>query len=363
MPGKGKAHRMTNENKPEKPKPDRKKYLIGQYIGNLIGAVIVTASLAWVVFGLFEEDKGNELEVQAFMLVFVSCFMLIQCHTALVNTRKDFIKGKWVMGDEPPSVEPDSIINPWRRMVWLALPLGMVTALVACMAVPLLGKGPYSLLTIDIIAFAALFPVSTIIIGKILPLDQASFTTALEKPKPENPLPFTRYFLIEYVGPWIVLQGLINFGIGVKQFIHETEIHPDAVAGGGVPASLMAMDFGIVFGIIVFFMFLASDGQVRLDVRLGRVAGRTFKRRRLGEAGVPLIALVVVLATAAIMAAVGAMATVAFLVTGVESFSVISAAVLKAFAAVLGCLAGCGLGVWWGTRRETSLIQDEAQES
>jgi len=289
--------------------------------------------------------------------------MLIQCHTALMNTRKDFIKGKWVMGDEPPALEPDSIINPWRRMAWLALPLGIVTALVACFIVPMAGSGPYSLLTIDIIAFTPLFIVSTIIIGKILPRDQASFTAALEKPKSESPLPFTRYFLIEYIGPWVVLQGLINFGIGVKQFIHETEIHPDAVAGGGIPASVVAMDFGIVFGIIVFFMFLASDGQVRLDVRLGRVAERAFRRKRLGRLGLPVIALCVVVDTAIIMAITGAVAGAVFWVAGIESFSVASAAVLKTVAAALGCFAGCGIGIWWGTRRESALIQDEAQES
>ena len=114
----------------EKPKPGPKKYIVLQYVGNMIGAVLVTLCLVYVVFGLFESGQASLIEVQSFLLVFIASFMIIQCHTALINTRKDYLKGKWITEQGGP--QPDNIINPWRRIGPLALPAGIATAVAVC---------------------------------------------------------------------------------------------------------------------------------------------------------------------------------------------------------------------------------------
>lgn len=349
---------MNNENTNEKPKPNQKKYLIGQYVANLIGALIVTLVLVGLCFSMFGDKSPDLIEVQLYMLVFIPCFMMIQCHTALMNTRKDYLKGKWVMEEGESAIVPDSRFNPWRRIRFLALPSGLVTAVATCFAVPYIVGEPVRILHIDLLAFVPLFVVSTILIGIILPRDQASFTAALKKPRQEQPRPFGRYFFIEHIGSWMILQGVINLGIGLKQFDNEM-LKPEHIELGGVSASVVAPDLGIVFGIIIFFMFLSSDGQVRLDVNLGRISERSFTRPRLGEIGLAIVAPGVLVTTVLIMAITGAIMTGVFYVAGVEVFSVAEASVLKTVAAVLGCIAGCGIGIWWGTRRETALIRAE----
>jgi hypothetical protein len=103
-------------------------------------------------------------------------------------------------------------------------------------------------------------------------------------------------------------------------------------------------------------MFLASDGQVRLDVNLGRVSERAFSWPRLGELGIGPIALGVMVLTAAVMVVAGAAMAAGFFILGINEFSVAGASSLKAVSAMLGSIAGCGAGVWWGTRQETALI-------
>ena len=105
---------MSEKAKADKPKPDHRKYLAVQFFSNLIGVVVVVAFLAWIVFGLFGPGSGTLTEVRAFALLFLLCFVLIQAHGAVVNTRRDFFRGRWVMGD-PAGREPDGIFNPWRR--------------------------------------------------------------------------------------------------------------------------------------------------------------------------------------------------------------------------------------------------------
>ena len=53
-----------------------------------------------------------------------------------------------------------------------------------------------------------------------------------------------------------------------------------------IPFSLVGWDFGIVFGILYFFMYLSSDAQVRGDVRLGRLSPKQFSVSGLRGVGV-----------------------------------------------------------------------------
>jgi len=125
--------------------------LVLQFVGNLIGVVIVVALLAWVVFGLLGPVSGTPVELRAFMLLFLLCFVLIQCHGAAINTRRGFLRGKRVMGD-PGGLEPDGVLNPWRRMGRAALPTGVATSLAVWSVLPLTGRESFRLFAIDAIA-------------------------------------------------------------------------------------------------------------------------------------------------------------------------------------------------------------------
>ncbi len=344
---------MSHTPKAEKQKPDHRKYLIVQFVLNLIGVAAVVAFLAWVVFGLFGPGSGTLIEVRAFLALFLLFFVLIQCHTAVMNTRRDFIRGRWRMGD-PGGLRPDGVINPWRRIAPLALPAGVVLAGAAWFLLPLSDGDSFRLLAIEAIAFFPLLLSTTVLIALVVPRDQVSFAGAMGKGGDGGPPPgFPAYFLAEHLLPWAALQGVINLAIGAKQFKWVLEGPEPAEA---VATTLSAWDFGIVFGILYFFMFLASDGQVRADVRLGRLAPRRFRAARLGRAGLPTIALGVVLTTLLAMIAAALALQGIFAAAGVGSLGFGSAVALKTAAAVLGTLAGCGAGVWWGRRAEAALM-------
>jgi hypothetical protein len=346
---------VGNHVKTNKSKPDHKKYLAVQSLTNLIGVVIVVVSLAWIVFGLFGPSEGSMIEVQTFVLWFLSCFVVIQCHGAVISTRRDLIRGKWVMG-QPDGPTPDGVINPWRRIGPLAIPTGIALSLATWLLIHQTGAASFKLLMIEGIAFVALFLATTVLIAIILPREQVQFAAALEGEGPGPVSSFSRYFLLEHVIPWTVIQVLINAGIGIKQFTWVLEGPEPAET---ITSSLVAWDFGIVFGILYFFMFLASDGQVRADVRLDRLAPKQFKMSKLGQLRVPLVALGLIVTTVLLMTVVGLIMQVILGVAGPTELSIEKATAFKAVSAMLGTFAGCGVGVWWGRQRESALMAGE----
>jgi len=345
---------VSDQARADKPKPDHKKYLAVQFFSNLIGVVVVVAFLAWIVFGLFGPGWGTVIEVKAFALLFLLCFVLIQCHGAVVNTRRDFFRGRWVMGD-PAEREPDGVFNPWRRFGPLALPAGVAVSLAAWFLVPQTGDESFKLFTIDAFVFVPLLVVTTALIAVILPRDQVCFVRALEERSAGAVPGFGAYFVIEHLLPWAALQGLINLGIGLKQFKWVLEGPEQAEV---ISSTLVAWDFGIVFGILYFFMFISSDAQVRGDVRLGRLTPKQFKVSGLGRVGLPVVAVGIILTTVLAMIAVGVIMQWLLPAAGFDDLSIRTAVALKTSAAVLGTLAGLGAGVWWGRRAESALMEE-----
>jgi hypothetical protein len=343
---------LSDQAKANKPKPDRKKYVAFQFFSNLVGVVVVVAFLAWIVFGLFGPGSGTLTEVRAFAPLFLLCFVLIQCHGAVVNTRRDFVRGRWVIGDAEGH-EPDGVFNPWRRMGPSALPVAIAISLAAWALVPLAGDGTFKLLKIEVIVFFPLLICTTLLIARFVPPDQVSFAHALDEGSAVAVSGFAGFFLLEYFLPWAVIQGVINLGIGVKQFKWVLEGTEPVEA---ITSQLVAWDFGIVFGILYFFMYLSSDAQVRGDVRLGRLAPKQFSVTRLRGVGIPGAALGLILSTVLLMFLVGSIMQGILPAAGFEEFSVRSAVAFKTMGAVLGTLAGCGMGVWWGRRKEAALM-------
>ncbi len=344
-----------NDKKNDKPSPNQKKYLIGQYVANLIGVVIITLIMVYLIFGYFGAGVENLKVVQAFMLIFISSFVPIQCHTAIGNTRRDYLAGKWIIDENETSLEPDAIINPWRRIGPLSFIAGIIVAVITCFAVSLLTEESLNQYHVNIIAFIPLFLVTTILISIILPRDQTSFAASLSKPlSTQSESPF-RYFLFEHIGLWIPIQALINGGIGFKQFTFEA-----AKVGGNIPVTTVSTDCGIVTSILIFFMWLSSQGQVRADVRLGRVRRpdeNIISKSRFANMNGFLAVILTLIFFNIIATGVGELFAAFFNVTGIVSVSAISATLIKICVAIIATTFGCWAGIWWGTRREAALLQ------
>ncbi len=331
----------AGKNKTKK-KRNEKEHIVGQIIGNLIGMVFVALGLAHLTFVTFGNGTGNLVAVRVFVLVDIFCFMIIQCWAAVTNTRKDYLRGRWAMESGPlAGAEDGFILNPWRIVLPPALTAGAITGLVIALIVPWLGQEPFPFLRIGLIAGIPLFVVSSVIIGFLLPRDEAAFTATLARTKMPT-APFRRYLIVEHFIPWMFLQGCINLPLGLKQFTNEA-----AKYGGDVPASIVALDFGIVSAIIVFFMWLSSMNQVRPDVHLGRVA--EDDRKAPSVPGMLLIILSFV--------AVGAVVYGGLALAGVSTVPPVHAAIAKAVVAMAMVIPGCSLGIWWGKRRETVLMR------
>ena len=321
---------------------DAKQYVLGQYVANLVGIAITTPILVYVTFTDFGQGVGELFTVQAFAFVYILCFMAIQCWGAVTNTRKDYLRNKWIMALElPAGVENGLSPNPWKIILLPALIVGVIVAALTALAVPKLGQEPFHVLNVNFIAGIPLFAASSIVIGVLLPRDQTAYTAALARTR-MSLAPFRRYLLIEHILPWALIQGTINFAIGLKQFTNEAH-----KLGGDIPILTSAQDAGIVAVIIVFFMWLSSMTQVRPDVYLGRVSQDDRK-----APSVPLMLLIVLS-----FLGFGAVVWVVLALAGFSTISPLSAAGLKAGVAMTAVIPGCALGVWWGKRRETALIR------
>lgn len=349
------------------PKPaSSTAYVKGQYVANLIGVLIAAFLLAALVFDLFNEGGAELRAVQLFLGLFVASFAVIQPYTAIGNARRDLLLGKWKLGDDAGG-GAEAVVSPWRRLGWRNLFVAVIAGALAAAAVPLLGAGPFGLWTITGISSLVLLVVSTPIIGGVLPRDQRSLAVALAQadggaafagPKPGR----AAYFLWEHFLPWVVLQIVINVSIGVKQYTFEGA-KPEAVEAGGIPASVVATDFGIVFSVILFFIWLASSGQVRPDVRLGRVPRAEGKPSKILVQGLWLRVLVVIGVMVVSTLVLGTLATAALPLVGLATLSVVAACTVKGLAAVGACVAGCTAGIWWGREQETRLLEAGAAEA
>ena len=326
-------------------KPNEKQYIFGQYAGNFFATILFAPGFAYVVFAWFGPGAGDLATVQAYVFLFIFFVMTLFCWGSLTNARKDFLRGNWLMQSEiPAGAEARLVGNPWRQILPFTLAAGLVTAALAALAVPRLGEAPFHVLNVGFMAGIPVYAVSCILVGTILPRDQAAFAAALARTRLPA-APFRRYLFLEHLLPWVLIQGGINFAFGLQQFPFEAQ-----KAGGGVPVLVFAQDAGLVFGLIVFLMWMSAQIQVRPDVRLGRVA--EDHRQALS---LPLMLLLLVP-----FYGLGALVWGILTVLGVSEVAPFPAACFKAAVVMAAVVPGCLLGVWWGRRRETALIRADA---
>jgi len=315
----------------------QKQYLAGQVVGNLIGIAVVTPimmSLIFVNFGTGQEDVAT---VQVSLLVFLSCFLVIQCHTAVSNTRREFVHGKWGQCGENGEIEVaagELVSGPFAR-IWPAFPVGAALGAIAAVAAPALVSEPIGTWTVVAIAFVPLGVVSTVLILLWLPREQAALLGGGgRRPHATAASSVPAYLLREHVLPWLPIQVILNFGIGYKQFAFEAAKEG---AQGLVPVGVAAADAAIVVGILLFFLWLGSNFQVRPDVHFARVPLPTpeaLSRSRLAAMS-PVVAVIVTL---------------------VAALSPMTAIIWKTVLAGTAAAAGNAVGVWWGIRREAAAV-------
>jgi hypothetical protein len=334
----------------------QKQYLAGQVIANLIGVALIAPIMMSLIFVNFGTGQGDVAAVQVSLLVFLSCFLVIQCHTAVSNTRREFVHGKWGKDGEIDVTAGELVSGPFAR-IWPAFPLGAALGAITAAAVPTLVSEPIGIWTVAAIAFVPLVAVSTVLILLWLPKEQAALVGGGGRGPGATATPsYPAYLFREHVLPWLPIQVILNFGIGYKQFTFEAAkegVH------GLVPVEIAAADAGIVVGILLFFLWLGSNFQVRPDVHFGRVPVPTreeLSRSRLAGMS-PLVAVIVTLVAFALVAGLvwGAYLGACRL-AGIEALSPMTAIIGKTVLAATAAAAGNAVGVWWGIRREAAAL-------
>ena len=251
--------------------------------------------------------------------------------------------------------EPDGVFNPWRRLGPRPCPRGLPSPWPPGFLLPLTGDETFKLLTIDTIVFFPLLLGTTALIAVILPRDQVSFAERARGRIAGAVTGLPDVLPLEHLLPWAAIQGIINLGIGIKQFKWVLE-GPEA--GGSDHLLARGWDFGIVFGILYFFMYLSSDAQVRGDVRLGRLSPKQFSMSRARAVwACPGPRSGSFSRQSFSCSRSGSIMQGILPTAGFEEFSVRTAVAFKTAGAILGTLAGCGAGVWWGRRKESALME------
>ena len=333
----------------------QKQYLAGQVIANLIGVAVIAPIMMSLIFVNFGTGQGDVATVQVSLLVFLSCFLVIQCHTAVSNTRREFVHGKWGKDGEIDVTAGELVSGPFAR-IWPAFPLGVALGAITAAAVPPLVSEPIGTWTVAAIAFVPLLAVSTVLILLWLPKEQAALVGGGRGPGATATPSYPAYLFREHVLPWLPIQVILNFGIGYKQFTFEAAKEG---AHGLVPVGVAAADAGIVVGILLFFLWLGSNFQVRPDVHFGRVPLPTreeLSRSRLAGMS-PLVAVIVTLVAFVLVAGLaGGTYFGACRMLRIEALSPMTAIIGKTVLAGTAAAAGNAVGVWWGIRREAAAV-------
>lgn len=339
---------MTDDKKLKKSifRNDNRKYYWGQLFFNMGTTAFVAALSVWM-FIAFGDGTAPLGQTQGMVFLVVLFSAVIQCWAVTTNTRQDLLRDKWFMKAEPgEGAEARYVPNPWRLILPRALAAAAPVAVVSALIVPCLGHEPFHLVNVGFMIGLPLLALSSILIMIITPRDQEAFAAAMAR-KSYPAVPHGRYVFMEHMLPWIPIQGIINFGVGIMQFAFESH-----KAGGMVPVRVAALDAGFVFALITFLSWASSQVQVRPDVRLGRVAPDDRK-----APSVPVMLLLLALCNGFGLIAWG----VLYVVFGPE-VSTLPAACFKAVTVMVAVVPGCMLGVWWGRRRETALINNERDE-
>jgi len=334
---------MSTESSGKKPLPDLQKWLAIQIVANAVSMIVVTAISIWLVYYAFGSGEAVNYSPLIFVLIFVPFFTLVQPMSAIVNTRRDFLHGRLEMPGEPGDAA-GLVANPWRRLALRGISAGIIATGLLGILVFLLGHAEVSSPPlIGTVCLGVTLVTTTLLIYYLVPRDMtplASAVSAREKSAPESP---AGYFLIEHALPWMVLQGGLNFALAFPIFGKAS-----LETKGLVHGSVIAIDGAIMTLIIMFFVWLSSQAQVRTDLHLGRAA----KNSSLSLPGL-------LLRFAAVAVGTGVVVKIALGLVGLDPMAIIPAAFVRAGIAAAAGFFGAWLGMAWGKSREP-LVEAQA---
>ncbi len=325
-----------------KEKHGLKETVGAQIVGNAIAMIIVMALAVLLTFVAQHTKYDGMSTVLGFIACTIPFFSIMQIFMPIHQTRADLLHGKWEFKNNEPSLASGPLINGWALIIPRALAYGVGLMLLVYFSLVLIGWQPGPTVT-GIIAYIAVVITTTALIKRFLPRDIISFAAALKKPKLATPIPMSTYLLVEHALPFILLQGFINACIANKGYPME------ALKRGmtDIPTEAMVGDFFFTALILALLQWLFSHTQVRGEVHLGRCDAKGLK----GISGwaatgqIFAMALLVALFSAAV-----------FLITGVHSFSLPVAILLKEVVVIFSVIFGAWIGIRFGGSREYALI-------
>jgi hypothetical protein len=320
-----------------------------QYMNNLIKMIVNLIILPLIVFYLVGAALDNQILVlQGFILIFIPCVPLIVLNDVIVDSRNALIQGKWEIKDTAPLKESETLKNHWGHVA--LVPIGVIINVVIALVIVLVFWisgivifdpiwGP---VIVSLLAFGFTMITTTVWIKRNLSKELSPYATAFKESKSQTPEPFLRYFLWEHILPWAIILALLNLGINLKGFSENA-----AVDGFIVPGDVL-FSVWITALVIVFWMFLSANSQVRLDVHLGRV--------KEGKAASKWFVILILILTPFIA---GLLIYLPSILLGITDLSIGISTALVVVDAVVTAILGRALGIWWGKTSEFKKLRTQ----
>ncbi|MHA1322368.1 MAG: hypothetical protein ACTSRL_06205 [Candidatus Helarchaeota archaeon] len=267
--------------------PNLKSWIKKQIqIGNTIRVIVNTLILPMLIFWLVGESLNNLIfTFQGFFLMFFTIIPLIILHDTITESRAAFLDGKWKLKSIENSSHAKIQTYLWRRLVPTIIPIAFIIALAYFFSF-----GAYSwisgntslplpspefpsaalLLTMGL-CFLPLLLFGIYWIKHNLSTELSAFTNTVSNPPSSPQTSFLRYFLFDHAIPWIIILGILNFGINFKGF-SENLLIDGVITIGDLVYSVWITAF-----VLIIWMGLSALTQMRGDLSIGRFqCNRTF---------------------------------------------------------------------------------------
>ncbi|HUX99131.1 MAG TPA: hypothetical protein VMV49_06220 [Candidatus Deferrimicrobium sp.] len=336
-----------DETEETKPKLGLNEWVKTQYINNLTKMIVNLIILPIIVFYLVGTALNTQIIViQGFLLIFIPCVPLIVLNDVIIDSRVAFIQGKWKIKESASQDELGQLKNHWLRVA--LVPMGVILNVIIALIIVLvfwisgitLFDPIWGPVIVSLVAFGLTMVTTTLWIKRNLSQELAPFASRLEGSRDQTPTSYSHYFLWEHILPWAIILALLNLGINLKGFSENA-----AVDGVIVPFDV-AYSVWITALVIVVWMFISANSQVRPDVHLGRV-----KEGKPASKWVVIFILAITPFIAAILVILPA------ILLDIAELSIGLSTALVIIDVVITMILGRTLGIWWGKTSEFRKIR------
>ena len=237
--------------------------LIGQYLGNAIGIVVVGIIFLALVFFQFKLFTASALAGAIWMFLFVGLVGLVQPWGIIISLRKDYLRKKFQLAEEDLKEVPASkSLNPWYLPLLYCFPFSLLVGMV-------FGAGIYfssrkiPVLWLALASFFLAILLTQASLPTILKKDLARWKRLKEEPAKEKN--FSGYFFWEYLIFWLPVQAVINLALGAGIYFHQ---FPGKSA---LELNALANDLAITALVVLLILFWLGKNQLQADLLSGRI--------------------------------------------------------------------------------------------